>query len=172
MGDSNGVVLQLRSQVVKPVGKFAWNLGYRSTKCKLPIQLPLVLFFFLCSIHNMRAQTTTSGGLTGVVSDPRHAVIPNSVVELRDETKGTIQISKTDGDGVYRFFFLAPGKYALSISHAGFREESHDVNVPLGPPGTRNITLEIAGASATVKVTGEMPLLQAENGDVSTTRAI
>jgi len=104
-----------------------------------------------------------------VVSDPSHAVVPNTVVELRDETKGTIQIAKTDGDGVYQFFFLAPGKYTLRVSHAGFREEGHDVNVLLGPAGTRNITLEIAGGTATVKVTGEMPLLQAENGDVSTT---
>jgi len=104
-----------------------------------------------------------------VVSDPSQAVVPNAVVELRDVTKGTIQTAKTDGDGVYRFFFLAPGKYTLAVSHDGFREESQDVNVLLGPPGARNIKLEIAGGSATVKVTDEMPLLQAENGDVSTT---
>jgi Carboxypeptidase regulatory-like domain len=95
--------------------------------------------------------------LTGVVSDPSHAVVPNTVVELRDETKGTIQTSKTDGDGVYQFFFLAPGKYSLSVSHAGFRGESHDVSVLLGPPGKRNLTLEIVGGTETVKVTGEMP---------------
>ncbi len=134
-----------------------------------PIHLLGILSLLLCSIHDSCAQTTASGGLTGVVNDPSHAVVPNTAVELRDETKGTIQTAKTDGDGVYQFFFLAPGKYTLSVSHAGFREESHDVNVLLGPPGTRNITLEIAGGSATVKVTDEMPLLQAENGDVSTT---
>jgi Carboxypeptidase regulatory-like domain len=77
--------------------------------------------------------------------------------------------AKTDGDGVYRFFFLAPGRYALTASHIGFRQNNHDVNVLLGPPGTLNLTLEIAGGRATVKVTDEMPLLQAENGDVSTT---
>jgi hypothetical protein len=120
----------------------------------------VILFLTFCSILEARAQTTTSGGLTGVVSDPSHAVVPDAVVELRDDDKGTIQTAKTDGDGVYRFFFLAPGKYTLAVSHDGFREERHDVNVLLGPPGT---------GSATVKVTDEMPLLQAENGDVSTT---
>ena len=148
---------------------FAWNRRCPSTSRKLLIQLLLIPFFALDSIHHLAAQTTTSGALTGVVSDPSHAVVPDAIVELRDNAKGTIQTAKTDGDGAYRFFFLAPARYTLTVSHEGFREESHDVNVILGPPGTRNITLEIAGANATVKVTDEMPLLQAENGDVSTT---
>jgi len=159
----------LRLQVVKPVTKFAWNRSGPSTRWKLAVQLLIVFCLSLSSIHGSRAQTTTSGGLTGVVSDPSNSVVPNAVVQLTDTTKGTMQTVKTDGDGVYRFFFLAPGSYALSVSHAGFRMESLDVNVHLGPPGTRNIALEIAGQSDTVKVMDEMPLLQAENGDASTT---
>jgi hypothetical protein len=115
------------------------------------------------------AQTTTSGGLAGVVSDPSHAVVPDALVEIRGNSKGTLQSARTDREGVYRFFFLSPGSYTLVVSHAGFRLESHEVDVLLGPPGTLNITLEISGGSATVKVTDEMPLLQAENGDASTT---
>jgi hypothetical protein len=136
---------------------------------KLPLQLLTICFLSLCSVARSHAQTTTSGGLTGVVTDPSKAVVPDAVVELTDTTKGTMQAAKTDGDGVFRFFFLAPGRYTLSVSHDGFRAQSHEVNVLLGPPGTRNVTLEIAGGSATVKVTDEMALLQAENGDASTT---
>lgn len=69
-----------------------------------------LLLLFPCS-NNLSAQTTTSGGLTGVVSDPSHAVVPDAVVEIRDNTKGTIQATKTDSDGAYRFSFLAPGSY-------------------------------------------------------------
>jgi len=43
------------------------------------------------------------------------------------------------------------------------------VNIPLGPPVTANVTLELAKASTTIKVMGEAPLVQAENGDFSTT---
>jgi hypothetical protein len=151
------------------VGKFVWDRTCPLTRWKLSIQLLLILFLALCLVLDARAQTTTSSGLTGVVSDPSHAVVPAAVVELRDNTKGTIQTAKTDADGVYRFFFLATGRYTLTVSHAGFREESHDVNVLLGPSGTLNLALEIAKESITVKVTGEVPLIQAENGDVSTT---
>jgi hypothetical protein len=127
------------------------------------------LFLLAAFSNELPAQTTTSGALIGVVTDASKAVVPDAVVQLRDTTKGTMQAAKTDGDGVFRFFFLAPGRYMLTVSHEGFREQTHEVNVLLGPPGTRNVTLEIAGGSATVKVTGEMPLLQAENGDISTT---
>jgi len=104
-----------------------------------------------------------------VVTDPSNALVPDAVVELRDRAKGTIQSAKTDGDGVYRFFFVAPGTYTLTVSHLGFRDESQKINVLLGPAGTRNILLKLEGSSATVKVTDDVPLLQAENGDVSTT---
>ena len=38
----------------------------------------------------------TSGALTGVVTDPSHAVVPHAAVELRDNAKGTIQNAKTN----------------------------------------------------------------------------
>jgi len=128
-----------------------------------------ILLLAPCPPNNLSAQTTTSGGLTGVVSDPSHAVVPDAIVEIKDNTKGTIRTAKTESDGVYRFFFLAPGRYTLTVAHVGFRDERRDVNVLLGPSGTLNITLGIAGQSATVNVTAQVPLMQAENGDVSTT---
>jgi outer membrane receptor for ferrienterochelin and colicin len=41
--------------------------------------------------------------------------------------------------------------------------------VTLGPPGTMNVSLEIETSSAAIAFTAEASLLQAENGDVSTT---
>jgi hypothetical protein len=130
--------------------------------------IPPIFILFVCSTE-LNAQTTTSGGLTGVVSDPSHAVVPDATVEIRDDSKGTIQSIKTDSDGVYAFFFVAPGSYTLTVRHSGFHEESQNIAVLLGPAGTRNVTLRLAGSTATVKVTDEAPLLQAENGDVSST---
>jgi len=105
----------------------------------------------------------------GVITDPSNAVVPDANVEIRDDAKGTIQETKTDQEGVYRFFFLVPSRYTLKVKRQGFREEKRGVNVFLGPSGTVNITLEISKESTRVEVVGEVPLLQAENGDVSTT---
>jgi hypothetical protein len=131
--------------------------------------LLVVLLVAVSSANKLNAQTTTSGGLTGVITDQSNAVVPNADVEIKDSAKGTTQSTKTDREGVYRFFFLAPGRYALTVSHVGFREEKRAVNVLLGPPGTVNVTLEIAKASTTLTVTEDAPLIQAENGDVSAT---
>jgi hypothetical protein len=134
-----------------------------------PNRLLAILTFVLWSIHNSCAQTTTSGGLTGVVTDASHAVVPDAVVDIKDNTKGANQSAKTDHEGVYQFFFLAPGRYFLTVTRDGFRQDSRAVNIPLGPPVTANVTLELAEASTTVKVMGETPIVQAENGDFSTT---
>jgi hypothetical protein len=127
------------------------------------------LFLTISSPDELTAQTTISGGLTGVVTDQSNAVISGAQVEIQDNFKGTSQAVKTDEGGVYRLFFLAPAKYTLTVSLAGFCKESRTVNVLLGPPGTVNVTLKIATGKITVEVTGAAPLIQAESGDVSAT---
>jgi hypothetical protein len=134
---------------------------------RLPLLLVLLALLLLMPISI--AQTTTSGGLAGVVTDPSNAVIPNADVEIKDNAKGTNQATKTDREGVYRFFFLAPERYTLTVSHVGFRTESRAVNVLLGPPVSVTVTLQVAQASTSLSVTAEAPLIQAENGDLSAT---
>src|SRR5215467_936983 len=119
--------------------------------------------------RNLHAQTTTSGALNGVVTDQTNAVVVNAEVELKDIAKGTTQSAKTDRDGLYQFFFIAPGTYALTIVHEGFRAETRTVNVLLGPPVTVNVSLHVAQASSEIRVIDEAPLIKAESGDVSAT---
>ncbi len=118
---------------------------------------------------DVHSQTTTSGGLAGVVIDQTTAVVPDAVVEINDAAKGTTQSGKTDKEGEYQFPFLRPGTYTLRVRHPGFQEERRSVNVQVGPPATVNITLQIAKASSEITVTDEAPIIQAETADVSTT---
>jgi hypothetical protein len=128
----------------------------------------IFLFTILCA-NELPSQTTTSGGLTGIITDQSGAVIPYADVELKDEAKGRTQSTKTDREGVYRFFYLPPGRYVLTVEHVGFQQEKRAVEVQLGPPDTVNITLPIARASNAIKVTRVAPIINAENGDVSST---
>src|SRR5262252_3044724 len=83
---------------------------------------------------DVRSQTTTSGGLAGIVIDQTTAVVPDSPVEIKDVAKGTTQSGKTDKEGLYQFPFLRPGTYALRVTHPGFQEERRSVSVQVGPP--------------------------------------
>ena len=136
---------------------------------KLLLRLLSALLLLACLVETSTGQTTTTGALTGIITDPSGAVVPAANVLIRDNSKGTRQATKTDQEGLYQFSFLLPGRYTLTVSRAGFREQSCEVEVRLGPPGSLNVMLEIEGGTATVKVTGDMPLLQTENGDASTT---
>ena len=135
----------------------------------ISILLLAVLLITASPANKLNAQTTTSGGLTGVVTDPSHAVVSDAAVEIKDNAKGTTQSTKTDREGVYQFSFLTPGRYTLTVTRSGFRKESRAVSVLLGPSVSVNVALEIAKANTTLTVTEEAPIIQAENGDVSAT---
>ena len=99
-----------------------------------PLILPVVLLIgvsllFLCELD---AQTTASGAVAGVVTDHSSAVITEAEVQIRNGAKGTTQSTRTDREGVYHFFFVAPGAYTLTVRHIGFREVKRTVNVLLG----------------------------------------
>jgi hypothetical protein len=120
-------------------------------------------------VGGVSGQTTSSGALSGVVIDGTHAVVPDAAVKITDLAKGTTDPTKTNGEGVYQFSFLRPGKYTLSVTHSGFQEERRSVTVEVGPSVTVNITLQVAKASSEITVTDEAPIIQAETADVSVT---
>jgi len=131
---------------------------------RLVVLLVLVAAWSCC----VPAQTTTSGALAGVITDQTGAVIPDVGVEIEDLSKGTTQSTKSDGQGVYRFFFLLPGTYALKTTRLGFEGETRTVSIPLGPPVSVNLTLSILKVKTDMTVTDEHVSVRAENGDVST----
>ncbi|MBZ5658265.1 MAG: TonB-dependent receptor [Acidobacteriia bacterium] len=130
--------------------------------------LLLLAVLTICPPSELTAQTTTSGALAGVVTDQSNAVIAGADVEIRDNAKGATQSTRTDRQGVYRFLFLLPGTYTLTVTHAGFRERRRTVDVLLGPAVSVNVSLAIATPATEITVADEVPLLQAESGDFST----
>jgi len=135
-----------------------------------PFVIPSVLVLLgLMLSDGVAAQNATSGGLTGVVTDPSEAVVQDADVGLKDNSKGTQLHAKTDTSGAYLFSFLLPGSYTLTVTHPGFQTATRSLDVLLGPPGTLNVKLEIASPATMIEVTEEAPLLKAENGDVAAT---
>jgi hypothetical protein len=80
-------------------------------------------------------------------NDPSSAVVPDVSVEIADNAKGTAQSTKTDREGVYQFFFLAPARYTLTVTRDGCRKEKRAVTVLVRPTVTVNFALELAKES-------------------------
>ena len=114
------------------------------------------------------AQTTTTGDIAGVVTDPSGATVPGAKVGLKDETKGNTQESTTNKDGVYHFYLLSPGPYTISVAATGFETFTRHSNVAVGQIATLNVQMTLGAATTSVTVTEAAPLLQTDSGDTST----
>ena len=119
--------------------------------------------------NRLPAQSTTTGDITGVVTDPSNAVVPDAKVALKDNAKGYTQDTKSNKDGIYHFFLLSPGSYTLTVSASGFKTSFVPVEVNIGQVSTFSVQLALGVATQTVTVTEAAPLLQAENGNVANT---
>lgn len=114
------------------------------------------------------AQATT-GGLRGLVTDEKGAVIPDADVTAKNDATGQETKTKTNGEGLYSFPRLSPGVYTLSIGKQGFkRQEFQQVTVAVGQEANIDGSLQAGQLSETVTVTasGE-ELIQKDQSQVS-----
>ena len=115
------------------------------------------------------AQSSTTGEISGTVSDPSGAVVPNVPVTLKSIDKGFTQSATSNSQGAYRFSLLAPGNYAVSATAAGFKTTTVTQPVAVGAVAIANIIMELGTTGTTVEVSGDAPLLQADSSEISTT---
>lgn len=115
------------------------------------------------------AQSTTTGAVSGTVTDQSGAVLPDVTVTLKSVEKGFTQTTKTNSQGAYQFPLLEPGTYSINVSAANFKSLSATTTVSVGQNAIVNAKLEVGAAGTTVEVSGEAPLLQYETSEISTT---
>src|SRR3954447_26887514 len=60
--------------------------------------------------------------VSGTVSDPSGAVVPNASVTIHNQQTSQARVGKTDAGGGYEFTFLPIGSYSLSVEAAGFQK--------------------------------------------------
>jgi len=131
----------------------------------------LYLFLLVAAVFpsgQLAGQTATSGGLSGVVTDPSNAVLADADVEIKQTSKGTIQSTRTNRDGVYRSFFLAPDRYSVTVTVPGFEAANRTVTVSVGQTATVDFMLRVGAAKRSILVKADAPLLQTENADGAT----
>jgi len=64
---------------------------------------------------------TTSGFISGQVTDPQGSVMPNATVTLTQELTRVRQVSETNSEGVFTFPNVLPGMYSVSVEASGFK---------------------------------------------------
>jgi Carboxypeptidase regulatory-like domain len=129
----------------------------------------VVLVMVLATSRSASAQLTT-GSLAGNVKDAQGGVIPGATVTLVSETRGTRSVPVvTNATGDFVFPNLPADTYTIEVEMSSFKTlKQSGIQVNPGPQVSIGaLTLEIGGATETVSVKGESPVIQTASGERS-----
>ena len=118
---------------------------------------------------SLTAQTLVTGELTGTVTDPGGASIPNAVVRITNDSSGETRTVAANNQGAYRVPLLRPGPYTVFASASGFSDARLRTNVELGQVSNLEIGLKVGAVSEVIEINDRAALLQSENANVSST---
>jgi hypothetical protein len=124
--------------------------------------------FPLSAPQNAFAQA--SAGVTGTVTDPSGAVVPDAKVTVTNQGTSLSEKTTTSSTGTYSFKGLTPGKYNVTVEAAGFKKgEQSDVTVEVSTSPTIDIVLSTGAANETVQVTAEAVALNTTQPEMGST---
>jgi hypothetical protein len=109
------------------------------------------------------AQSNTTAGLSGVVTDPSAAVVPGAKITITSVDTGNVRVLATDEQGIYRFLSLAPGSYNLTVEKAGFRiQNCQGLVLTVGQEASLDLELALGVVTQTIEVSTITPLIETE----------
>ena len=130
--------------------------------------LLVLLTVGLCALPAFGQLST--GSLTGIVKDPKGAVVAGATVTVKNTATNQEFSTETNNDGAYSIPTLASGVYTATIVAKGFKQAAvTDIKIDVGKTSTINVDLEIGSANETVTVVGGGELLQTQSATVGTT---
>jgi hypothetical protein len=110
------------------------------------------------------AQSAVTGAVSGSVSDPNKAAVPNATISLKDLGTNKEETATSGADGRFRITNLAPGAYTVTVKASGFADYKREtVIVEVGRTSTLDIDLGISGTQATVDVIGTSVAVNTES---------
>ena len=108
--------------------------------------------------------------IQGVVTDPSNSAIPGAQVQLLNVNTGVIATATSNETGAYRFDYVDPGTYTLTVEQAGFVKFSQqNFQVQAGGDITVDMPLKLGSAQDTVTVQALPAEVQFTNTNVSMT---
>jgi hypothetical protein len=114
-------------------------------------------------------QSTNAGDIRGTVTDTSGALIQGVKVTVLNVETGVSNNFVTNGEGIYDTSSIVAGNYTVSFSKEGFQSLVRGpITLQVGVT-TVNARLAVGAATEQVVVTTEVPLLETESGEKSTT---
>src|SRR5437762_730071 len=108
-------------------------------------------------------------GISGRVTDPSGAVLPQVEVEVKNVETGASIIRTTNSDGLYSIPSLRPGHYVISVRKQGFKTVSvTELTLNVQDNVVRNFQLQVGAASESITITADAFNINTTDASVST----
>ncbi|MDQ6665271.1 MAG: TonB-dependent receptor [Acidobacteriota bacterium] len=109
------------------------------------------------------------GALTGTVTDPSGAAIPDVRIAATNQQTRVASEAKTNADGYYRLPFLPPGEYEILAEKQGFNASRiSGIHLTVGLTATINTTLVVGSLQQEVTVSATAVQLEQESSSLGT----
>jgi hypothetical protein len=110
------------------------------------------------------------GYITGLVTDPSGAVLPQATVTVIETQTGIRTVAETTDTGNYTVGPLKIGVYEVAVEKGGFkRAVSHGIQLSAQDRRRVDLVLELGQVTESITTTAEAPLLQTESASVGQT---
>ena len=111
------------------------------------------LAFLFIALTTLMAQVTSRGTVTGTVTDPSGAVVPNATVILTEPATNVSRRTTTNTSGIYRFDAVDLGTYTVEVQAAGFTTlRKSGLEVQAARQLDVDFALNVGGSSQVVNV--------------------
>jgi hypothetical protein len=141
----------------------------RKLMAKLTYAFTLAVLLLALSALPLAAQFDR-GSITGVVTDPSGAVIPNAEVTATNTDTGVLTRAVSNQIGLYTLSNIPIGRYQIKIAARGFKlHERSGLSLTVAQTLRLDVALETGAVQETVTVTAEASLLKTDTAQVATT---
>lgn len=136
------------------------------------------VFLLMAFTAPIFGQTTTTGMISGMVTDPSGAAVPGASVEVRDDRTGIVLTQQSNAAGQFVFPNAPPGDYQVKVTAPGFRQfVVSGLKVEVTKSYVQNVMLEVGQVTESVVVnaaetTVELQTADATVGNVISGRAL
>ena len=114
------------------------------------------------------AQSTTTGAIGGVVTNPAKEVVSGAAVTVKNVGTNKEDAATTDDTGRFKVANLQPGNYSVTVNASGFSPmTSENVVVEIGRETNLEVALSVGPVTGTVDVSAEAPVINTTQQDFS-----
>jgi len=130
---------------------------------------PLLLVTLVWAFPTLGWCQGSLGGLTGHITDPSGAAVPEAAVRVTNLDTGTgLQVTTTT-DGTYLAPSLTPGRYRVTVTKSGFKTITQEpVIVSTATVSTLDFALVVGAVTESVTVAATAAQLQTTSAEIGT----